>query len=213
MISVKPELPDRKKLELEYESRRIQYEHILYSLQKTLSRNIQEILLYPTIKGRVKSFASYYNKLLKRLKEYDDPDKASLINDILGLRIVCPFNENLKTIEAHIKNNYKIIESEDKASMFSFKEFGYASVHYILKIPDEILNETDTGMEPVCEVQLCTTLQDAWADVEHELVYKAEFTPFDEPLKRKLAALNAISPFQTYFFRRYWIIRENFRNS
>jgi putative GTP pyrophosphokinase len=27
--------------------------------------------------------------------------------------------------------------------------------------------------------------------VEHELVYKAEFTPFDEPMKRKLAALNA----------------------
>jgi putative GTP pyrophosphokinase len=27
--------------------------------------------------------------------------------------------------------------------------------------------------------------------VEHELVYKAEFTPFDEPMKRKLAAVNA----------------------
>ena len=27
--------------------------------------------------------------------------------------------------------------------------------------------------------------------MEHELVYKAEFTPFDEPMKRKLAALNA----------------------
>jgi putative GTP pyrophosphokinase len=27
--------------------------------------------------------------------------------------------------------------------------------------------------------------------VEHELVYKAEFTPFDEPMRRKLAALNA----------------------
>jgi putative GTP pyrophosphokinase len=34
-------------------------------------------------------------------------------------------------------------------------------------------------------------LQEAWAEVEHELVYKAEFTPFDEPMKRKLAALNA----------------------
>jgi putative GTP pyrophosphokinase len=27
--------------------------------------------------------------------------------------------------------------------------------------------------------------------VEHELVYKAEFTPFDAPMKRKLAAINA----------------------
>jgi putative GTP pyrophosphokinase len=40
-------------------------------------------------------------------------------------------------------------------------------------------------------VQIRTILQDAWAEVEHELVYKAEFTPFDDPMKRKLAALNA----------------------
>jgi putative GTP pyrophosphokinase len=44
---------------------------------------------------------------------------------------------------------------------------------------------------PAVEVQLRTILQEAWAEVEHELVYKAEFTPFDEPMKRKLAALNA----------------------
>ena len=43
----------------------------------------------------------------------------------------------------------------------------------------------------VCEIQLCTILQDAWSEVEHELVYKTNFNPFDEPLKRKLAALNA----------------------
>jgi len=34
-------------------------------------------------------------------------------------------------------------------------------------------------------------LQDAWAEVEHELLYKAEFTPFDEPVRRRLAAVNA----------------------
>ncbi|TFG81578.1 MAG: tetratricopeptide repeat protein, partial [Spirochaetales bacterium] len=44
---------------------------------------------------------------------------------------------------------------------------------------------------PVCEIQIRTILQDAWAEVEHELVYKAEFTPFDDPMRRKLAALNA----------------------
>ena len=43
----------------------------------------------------------------------------------------------------------------------------------------------------MCEVQLRTILQDAWAEVEHELVYKAELTPLDTSLRRKLAALNA----------------------
>ena len=36
-----------------------------------------------------------------------------------------------------------------------------------------------------------TILQDAWAEVEHELVYKSEFNPFDKPLRRKLASINA----------------------
>jgi len=43
----------------------------------------------------------------------------------------------------------------------------------------------------VCEIQLHTILQDAWSEVEHELIYKGDVSPFDEPLKRKLAALNA----------------------
>jgi putative GTP pyrophosphokinase len=34
-------------------------------------------------------------------------------------------------------------------------------------------------------------LQDAWSEVEHELIYKADVSPLDEALKRKLAALNA----------------------
>ena len=43
----------------------------------------------------------------------------------------------------------------------------------------------------VCEIQIRTILQDAWAEVEHELIYKSEFSPFDMPLRRKLASMNA----------------------
>ena len=43
----------------------------------------------------------------------------------------------------------------------------------------------------VCEIQIRTILQDAWAEVEHELIYKTEFSPFDMPLRRKLASINA----------------------
>ncbi|QTQ15132.1 (p)ppGpp synthetase [Treponema parvum] len=43
----------------------------------------------------------------------------------------------------------------------------------------------------VCEIQVRTILQDAWAEVEHELIYKSEFSPTDIPLRRKLASMNA----------------------
>ena len=192
MSSKKQKLPDRKKMEKEYESGYSLNERILYDLQKRLNEDIKNMPLNATIKTRIKSFESYYNKLLKRLKKYENRDEAFSINDLLGIRIACPFQENMKVIESFINDNYEIMESENKGVEFSFKEFGYASIHYVIKVPSNILESNNVEGEKICEIQLCTTLQDAWAEVEHELIYKSEeFSPFDEPLKRKLAALNA----------------------
>ena len=80
---------------------------------------------------------------------------------------------------------------ENKGTEFSSREFGYESTHLLVRIPDAELGEITLDAEPHCEIQLRTILQDAWAEVEHELVYKADNAPFEVPLKRKLAALNA----------------------
>jgi putative GTP pyrophosphokinase len=93
--------------------------------------------------------------------------------------------------ERIIKNNYEIVEIERKGAGYSFKEFGYESTHLLVNIPHDILSSRGACGCDTAEIQLRTILQDAWAEVEHELVYKAEFTPFDEPMKRKLAAVNA----------------------
>jgi len=42
------------------------------------------------------------------------------------------------------------------------------------------------------ELQVRTILQDAWAEVEHELIYKVGAHPLNLPIRRKLAALNAM---------------------
>ncbi len=46
-------------------------------------------------------------------------------------------------------------------------------------------------MKRVCEIQLRTILQDAWAEVEHELVYKSDISLPNQSIRRKLASLNA----------------------
>ena len=44
----------------------------------------------------------------------------------------------------------------------------------------------------VVEVQVRTILQDAWAEVEHELIYKSHFRfPNSDSIRKKLAAVNA----------------------
>jgi putative GTP pyrophosphokinase len=84
-------------------------------------------------------------------------------------------------IEKLVRSNFPVFEVERKGEEQSFREFGYRSVHLNLRL----------SSGNFCEIQIRTILQDAWAEVEHEIVYKGSFTPFDEPLKRKLAALNA----------------------
>jgi putative GTP pyrophosphokinase len=84
-----------------------------------------------------------------------------------------------------------VLEVDRKGAERSFREFGYESIHLLIELPTELQAEALGFDSMSVEVQLRTILQEAWAEVEHELVYKAEFTPFDEPMKRKLAALNA----------------------
>lgn len=184
-------VPDRKILRNIYE----QYLPIRVLITKDIEAAIETsfhiLSSYPTVKGRVKEFESYYKKYLKVLKNSASGSKPPFITDIIGIRIVCPFFEDLSIVETLLNKHFNVIEVEWKGSNYSFKEFGYESIHLLIQIPDAIIeNRGDCGLE-VAEIQIRTILQDAWAEVEHELVYKAEFTPFDEPMKRKLAAVNA----------------------
>jgi len=142
---------------------------------------------HPTLRVRLKKFDSYYKKYLRLLRSgIVNPN----ITDLMGVRIVCPFIEELENAEALIKEHFEVVETERKGH-YTFKEFGYESTHLLIKIPTDITEKRGPVGCDVAEIQVRTILQDAWAEVEHELVYKAEFNPFDTPMKRKLAAVNA----------------------
>ncbi len=118
---------------------------------------------------------------------------------MMGIRMICAFMEDINFAVDQIKKIFEIKEVEVKGSQKKFSEFGYESTHVLIAIPKEIsdeLNKKYSNLEPpsdelVCEIQIRTILQDAWAEVEHELIYKTEFNPFDIPLRRKLASINA----------------------
>lgn len=183
-------LPNRKVLEAQYESDRKIYEWILQDLVRRFGPWFEEAGLHPGIKVRVKSFNSWFEKVLKKIRHGVSPDQVQ-IHDVLGLRIVCPFLEDVRRIEDLIHHNFTVLEEEKKGAPQSFKEFGYDSTHFLVSIPEDLVESLALGSPPPCEIQVRTILQDAWAEVEHELIYKSKFLPFDQPLKRKMAALNA----------------------
>lgn len=185
-------IPDKAKLLAQYTAAKPRYEEALYRFLQMVKSALLEKGLKPTMKGRVKDFESYYAKKLRLLKLAWTEKTAPLpVNDILAIRLVCPFLGDLAVVEKVLSGLFAIEEIERKGAERSFREFGYESIHVLVRIPDEIAPFCPHLERNVVEIQLRTILQEAWAEVEHELVYKAEFTPFDEPLRRKLAALNA----------------------
>ncbi len=184
---------NRSELEERYEQLLPAYQAALSELSIRILKCLQEAGIHPSLKSRVKTFPSWFRKRILLLQQARAAGrKTSLpIHDVMALRVICPFIGDLEKVEARLGRCFRVMEVERKGADRSFREFGYESTHILVEIPADI-RKAAKGLDlSVCEIQVRTILQDAWAEVEHELVYKAEFNPFDEPMKRKLAALNA----------------------
>ncbi len=182
------QLPERQRLKELYESLLPRHEEQLHGIYRLIRTLLERHGFTPTIKYRIKRFEDYYEKLLRSArKRQGNPN----VTDLLGLRIICPFLEDVDMVEHLLKNHFEVVETVRKAAGNSFREFGYDSVHLLVK-----LDRSESGTQlphtrNVCEIQLRTTLQDAWAEVEHELIYKSRLSLPNESIRRKLAALNA----------------------
>jgi GTP pyrophosphokinase len=181
------QIPERGLLKKQYETNLPGYQTALGVLYQTIRNHLEQAAFSPTIKYRVKKFDALYTKLRRLQARRKIAENG--ITDLFGLRIVCPFLEDIEKIEQLLVDRLEVAEMERKGGQHSFREFGYDSVHLLVNIPDPV--ELPPGVSPTCEIQLRTILQDAWAEVEHELVYKSDITLPNESIRRKLASLNA----------------------
>lgn len=186
-----PWLPNREELQKVYDSYYVDLKTVLERIETKLKKVIV-ISSVPTFKSRIKSFNSYYRKLLRILPDgIDSTVDLPVLTDIIGVRVICPFLQDLTEVEHSLREAFSVYEVERKGADRTFREFGYESTHVLLAIPPELKTDLSLPNGLLFEIQVRTILQDAWAEVEHELVYKSEFSPFDLPLKRKLASINA----------------------
>ncbi|MBO6132164.1 MAG: tetratricopeptide repeat protein [Treponema sp.] len=189
------DLPNKLEIQRLYESYAPVFNEVLANIEAKLKSSIK-IASIPTFKTRIKSFTSYYKKILRQKpKEAAESKSLVTLTDMIGIRVICAFLEDLDIVEQQLVTYFNVKEIERKGAQQSFREFGYESVHVLIAIPEDCKpkKELDPPLpdEVVCEIQIRTILQDAWAEVEHELIYKSEFNPFDKPLRRKLASINA----------------------
>lgn len=141
---------------------------VAYILKRELNKAHIE---FSTIQNRAKSLDSFLEKIQR--KSYQNPIKE--ITDFAGVRVVCLYADDLVEIEKILSKNFEIIEKIDKLSDKSADKFGYGAIHFVVKLGKFYSGARyDDLKDLVCEIQTRTVLQDAWAIIDHHLVYKNE---------------------------------------
>lgn len=133
-------------------------------------------------KARIKSADSMRAKL--RRQKLPETAQAALsgVFDAVGVRIVCPFVDDIDDTAALIREMDGLTVVQEKDYVRRPKPNGYRSYHMILRVPLEIAGEL---REPYLEVQLRTIAMDCWACLEHQIKYKRD-VPGAELLVREL---------------------------
>ena len=160
---------------------------------------VEKLLVRKGLKDLVHS-VTRRTKLSERLREKlmrEDKHYSAVtdVTDLAGLRIITYFADDVDKVASVIEREFKIDEenSVDKRAVMDPDRFGYLSLHYVCALTDERTNQTEN--EPfrglLCEVQIRSILQHAWAEMEHDLGYETrEAVPRDAQRRfAKLAGL------------------------
>lgn len=122
-----------------------------------------------TIKSRIKSPESIANKLQKKNLPVTFDSMTNNLNDIAGVRVICPYISDIYTIKDILLKQPDITLIEEKDYIANPKESGYRSMHIVVEVP-VYLSETQHNVK--VEIQLRTIAMDFWASLEHQLRYK-----------------------------------------
>lgn len=122
-----------------------------------------------TIKSRMKSPESIAKKLERRGLSIDFASMVSHLNDIAGVRVICPYISDIYTIRDILLKQPDISLVEQKDYIAEPKESGYRSLHIVVQTPVYLSQEVH---KVNVEIQLRTIAMDFWASLEHELRYK-----------------------------------------
>lgn len=183
------QIMEKKEVFTGYNKRKEDYKKLKNVLINDLNSYIKGSVSKFTIESRIKSFENFYEKVLRK----GCADPFNQIEDICGIRIICYYPSDLETISKIIKSSFEILKSVDKSDLLQYDEFGYRSIHFIVKIKSINCNlRKYKGLNGLkAEIQLRTLLMDAHASIEHDLLYKKqEYIPYK--FQRRSSQLSAI---------------------
>ncbi|MEZ8795278.1 GTP pyrophosphokinase family protein [Vibrio cyclitrophicus 1F53] len=202
---------DKELLKVDYDRQKLQATRFISVAIEQLKQlfEINTITLGTPIESRVKSFASIEEKLQRKSKEIIS---VSELSDFVGIRVIVLFKSDIEKVCHLVKDNLKVIESEDVAERLEADQFGYQSTHYTVKLPDEWLAlPTLSDLAHLsAEIQIRTLSQHIWAVASHKLQYKQE-NNVPIPLRRSINRVSALLETVDLEFERVLAERESYK--
>lgn len=151
-------------------------------------------LVTSRIKERDECVAKFGRKYRAKLEEektaYSIKDH---ITDLIGVRVVCLYYDDIEPIHRILRGNFEIVDVTDRISKIESSDdaFGYKGLHLDLKLkaPRNEQPEYSRFKGLRFEVQIRTIVQDAWSNLDHKIKYKRSIP---QKLKRRVNALAAL---------------------
>lgn len=132
----------------------------------------------------------YRTELETNAQEYSIKDH---ISDVIGLRIVCLYEDDIEKIGNVLSEHFDVIEVTNKIALIENTEgsFGYKGLHLDLKLGKSrrSLPEYAAYADFNFEIQIRTIIQDSWSILDHKIKYKKSIP---NRLKRRINTLAAL---------------------
>jgi len=174
------------------------YQRYAQVLREVLEKAIKKHAPLAIVQVRPKSIASFGEKAVRKRFKYRD--SVNRMTDLCGGRVIVPTVTEIKAVSEFIEKHFDVDwdNTIDLGQRLKPAEFGYRSIHYIVKFKPGVFPTKDVDVEipeeVFClkaEIQVKTILEHAWGVFSHDRAYKGAFKVPDK-WQRELATLAAI---------------------
>jgi ppGpp synthetase/RelA/SpoT-type nucleotidyltranferase len=162
-------------------------------LKEFLSAACREMGILASVTSRAKEVSSFAQKAARKRMRHPDPSHD--FTDLCGVRVVTDTEEEAQRVCRWVERHFTLDEanSEDKRALLGATQFTYLSVHFIVQLKPE---HTEAAVFATvgarkAEIQIRTGLQDVWARIAHDRIYKNPF-PVPDRWQREMNRISAI---------------------
>jgi putative GTP pyrophosphokinase len=172
-----------------------------YDFYKRLAEKIKELLV-EMLQSRQISY-HYIDKRPKEMLDFQTKLRTGIsynpknMQDLAGIRVICYVKSDVEKVCEILENkdNFEIDSnrSHDRSKILGEDKMGYSSIHYVAKLPQSRTRHEENKQYEgkFFEIQVRTILQHAWAEIQHDEMYKNS-EKLDAELKRRFYLVSSI---------------------